>query len=89
VDLADVYVPGAPLTPDQAAALTTRIVALETTPPDHGALTGLLEDDHTQYALADGTRGSFAAPLGADDNYVTDVEKAALSWLVAALSAPG
>ena len=28
-NLADVYVPGAPLTPDQAAALTARIVALE------------------------------------------------------------
>ena len=35
-------------------------------------------DPHTQYALADGTRGAFAAPLGADDNYVTDAEKAAL-----------
>lgn len=28
---------------------------------DHGALTGLADDDHTQYALADGTRGSFAS----------------------------
>ena len=28
---------------------------------DHGALTGLADDDHTQYALADGTRGDFAA----------------------------
>lgn len=27
---------------------------------DHGALTGLADDDHTQYALADGTRGTFA-----------------------------
>ena len=45
---------------------------------DHGALTGLGDDDHAQYALADGTRGAFAAPLGADDNYVTDAEKAAL-----------
>src|SRR6056297_3038622 len=27
---------------------------------DHGALTGLADDDHTQYALADGTRGSIA-----------------------------
>jgi hypothetical protein len=26
---------------------------------DHGGLTGLAEDDHTQYALADGSRGSF------------------------------
>jgi len=28
---------------------------------DHGALTGLADDDHTQYALADGTRGTFEA----------------------------
>lgn len=27
---------------------------------DHGALTGLSDDDHPQYALADGSRGSFA-----------------------------
>jgi hypothetical protein len=27
---------------------------------DHGALTGLADDDHPQYALADGTRGAFA-----------------------------
>lgn len=27
---------------------------------DHGALTGLADDDHTQYALADGSRGTFA-----------------------------
>ena len=27
---------------------------------DHGALAGLGDDDHTQYALADGTRGNFA-----------------------------
>lgn len=26
---------------------------------DHGTLSGLTDDDHTQYALADGTRGSF------------------------------
>ncbi len=26
---------------------------------DHGALTGLSDDDHVQYALADGTRGDF------------------------------
>lgn len=29
---------------------------------DHGDLTGLEDDDHTQYALADGTRGAFATP---------------------------
>lgn len=45
---------------------------------DHGGLTGLGDDDHTQYALANGSRGSFAAPLGADDNYITNAEKAAL-----------
>ncbi|MGD1941865.1 MAG: hypothetical protein ACFB0G_11185 [Leptolyngbyaceae cyanobacterium] len=28
---------------------------------DHGALTGLGDDDHPQYALSDGTRGSFEA----------------------------
>lgn len=28
---------------------------------DHGALSGLADDDHPQYALADGSRGSFAA----------------------------
>lgn len=27
---------------------------------DHGALTGLADDDHTQYAKADGSRGDFA-----------------------------
>ena len=51
-NLADAWVPGAPLTPDQAAILTARIVALEATPPgitDHGALTGLGDDDHPIY----------------------------------------
>jgi hypothetical protein len=28
---------------------------------DHGTLSGLSDDDHTQYALANGTRGNFAA----------------------------
>jgi len=32
-----------------------------TTTSDHGLLNGLADDDHTQYALADGTRGKFAA----------------------------
>ena len=54
VDLSDYITPGAPLTPDQAATLTARIVALEATPPgagvtDHGALTGLSDDDHPIY----------------------------------------
>ena len=54
VDLSDCITPGAPLTRDQAAILTARIKALEATPPgggvtDHGALTGLGDDDHPQY----------------------------------------
>lgn len=32
-----------------------------TTVVDHGTLTGLGDDDHTQYALADGSRGNFDA----------------------------
>ena len=52
VDLSGYITPGAPVTPDQAAALTARIVALEEAPPgitDHGALTGLGDDDHPHY----------------------------------------
>ncbi len=33
---------------------------------DHGALQGLLDDDHTQYALADGTRGFSAISARVD-----------------------
>jgi hypothetical protein len=29
---------------------------------DHGGLVGLGDDDHTEYALADGSRGAFATP---------------------------
>ena len=82
LDLTTAMPPGGPvLTPSEYAELNGRLTILEAAPPgvtDHGALTGLGEDDHTQYALANGTRGAFAAPLGADDNYVTDAEKAAL-----------
>ena len=52
VDLSDYITPGAPLTPDQAAALAARVTALEAIPPgvtDHGALTGLGDDDHLHY----------------------------------------
>ena len=52
VALSDYITPGAPLTPDQAAILTARIKALEAAPPgvtDHGALTGLGDDDHLIY----------------------------------------
>ena len=46
---------------------------------DHGALTGLSDDDHTQYALADGSRGDFetagaaAAAVSAHNSDTTDV----------------
>lgn len=45
-----------------ADALDGRVTAVEGVigVTDHGALTGLGDDDHTQYALADGTRGAFA-----------------------------
>lgn len=33
---------------------------------DHGALTGLLDDDHTQYILVDGSRGFTATVSGVD-----------------------
>ena len=83
LDLTTAMPPGGPvLTPSEYAELNGRLTILEAGGgggvTDHGALTGLGDDDHTQYALADGTRGAFAAPLGADDNYVTDAEKAAL-----------
>lgn len=38
---------------------------------DHGALTGLTDDDHLQYALSDGTRGDFAP--AAHSHAVADV----------------
>lgn len=39
----------------------------ENLPPgvtDHGALTGLADDDHPHYALTDGTRGAFVRDIG-------------------------
>jgi hypothetical protein len=54
---------------DTAGATTGQVLAYDgadwvvTTPTsgtsDHGLLTGLGDDDHTQYALADGSRGTF------------------------------
>jgi hypothetical protein len=42
---------------------------------DHGALTGLADDDHAHYALADGSRGDFATPLHTHDSrYYTESE---------------
>lgn len=38
---------------------------------DHGALTGLNDDDHLQYARTDGTRGAFAAPTHTHTGYAT------------------
>lgn len=59
---------------------------------DHGALTGLADDDHTQYhtdargdarysVLAHNHTGVYAPVLGVDDNYVTDAEKVKLTNL--------
>ena len=57
---------------------------------DHGALTGLADDDHPQYALADGTRGTFATtaqgakadtavqPAGLTAGLASKVEKSSL-----------
>lgn len=42
----------------ESRVVTTRIIWGGVT--DHGALTGLTDDGHPQYALADGTRGNFA-----------------------------
>lgn len=43
--------------------------------PSHDMLLGLADDDHTQYALADGSRGSFAATTHThDDRYYTESE---------------
>lgn len=54
VDLSQVITTGTPLTPSEGAALAARVTALEATPPgsgvtDHGALTGLGDDDHPIY----------------------------------------
>lgn len=43
---------------------------------DHGALTGLTDDDHSIYALADGTRGTFRRPSIVIDS----VEGASAPW---------
>jgi hypothetical protein len=61
---------------------------------DHGDLTGLARDDHTQYALADGSRGSFeaagaaaaaiAAHTGASDPHPTYTTAAELAAAVSA-----
>jgi hypothetical protein len=63
---------------------------------DHGALTGLADDDHTQYALADGSRGTFevagavATHAGLADphpTYLTAAEGAAAYDAIGAASA--
>lgn len=46
---------------------------------DHGALTGLSDDDHPQYSRTTHSHsGVYADALSSDDNYVTDAEKANL-----------
>lgn len=81
------------------ASLTARVTALEAAPSgggvtDHGALTGLADDDHPQYlniargdaryyteSEVDTLLAGKADALGVDDNYVTDSEKTKLANL--------
>jgi hypothetical protein len=59
-------------------------VQITTTTPDHGTLGGLLDDDHTQYSLADGTRDFTGVVVGVDpvaDNQLTT--KGAVDALIA------
>lgn len=44
---------------------------------DHGLLTGLADDDHPLYALADGSRGAFAAPSHA--HVIEDIPEGVLT----------
>ena len=53
---------------------------------DHGGLTGLGDDDHPQYALADGTRGAFAT-TAQGDLADTAVQPSALSDAITAHTA--
>mgnify|MGYP000482202296 CR=1 FL=1 len=53
---------------------------------DHGGLTGLGDDDHGQYALADGTRGDFAT-TAQGDLADTAVQPSALSDAITAHTA--
>lgn len=70
-------VAGANVTVDSTDPTNPVVSATDTT--DHGALSGLGDDDHPQYALADGSRGSFAATGHThDDRYYTESEVAAL-----------
>jgi hypothetical protein len=62
------------LTADSAQASGVKWAATTTGVTDHGALTGLTDDDHTLYALADGTRGSFASTThNHDSDYISIV----------------
>lgn len=61
-------------------ALLAYLVAILATPPgggvtDHGSLTGLGDDDHLQYLLANGTR-ALTGPLSASNNRITNLAQA-------------
>lgn len=62
---------GQVLTADAAAAAGVKWAAVSG-PSDHGALTGLADDDHAQYLLANGTRALTGA-LSAGSNKLTNV----------------
>lgn len=70
---------------------------LPTIVTDHGTLTGLADDDHPQYALANGTRGTFevagavAAHVAAGDphpQYLTAAEGQAIKEVAVGTVAP-
>lgn len=65
------------------------IAAASGTSLDHGTqLTGLLDDDHTQYALADGSRGTFEA-AGAVAAHTADTTDAHDGSAISLTAPPG
>jgi len=56
---------------------------------DHGLLTGLADDDHTQYALADGSRGSFASTTHNHDSAYISVVSTPTAGNIPTLTAGG
>lgn len=82
VDLSDYITPGAPLTPDQAAILTARIEALETTPPRTIAILGdsITENSGTWPAR-------FEAGNEAATSFYND-QRGAIGWALNRLKQP-
>jgi len=53
-----------------SSSLSTRVTDTEASASDHSLLGGLSDDDHTQYILADGTRGFSGNISGSGDLFV-------------------